>query len=589
MTTLKASIKAQSENPMLYVVKLLRLRWVIFTSGFKRAKPLQKALTIGLWLLILAVFIGSYLLSNYLLKQLKSPLILESGIDPTVFIEAIPALIVVAVFLLTLMASFRLLLQALYLAKDMDFLVSAPIPMRSVFLAKLLEAVLPNFILVLVFGLPVLISLGADGGFHAVYYPLIFLVLACIALGAAGISSLLVMAVVRIFPAKRVAEILTFLGAILILGISQSFNLMGDKLESLSPEQLTTGASLFTRLNSPWLPLAWGGRSLVEIGQENWLTGVFFLALTVGLSGMVFWLALSTAEHLYYSGWASLQVGTQQKKNHRTTEHRETNAVRTNILQHLLPVEIRAIIGKDIKLLRRDLNNLSQVIGGLIMGIVFAVMLLRSGGEPPAGQGEAPALITSLLRSGMAYGSMVIGLFVGWVFIARLALVAFSMEGRSYWILKTAPVSAGKQLAAKFLMAYLPTLILSWIYLLGIALLQKAPLTTILYGIPSIALILAGLCGINLAFGVRGVNLTWTDPRKMENGVAGVVGSIISILYQLITLLVFFGPPLVFPLLGISESIGMLTGLLVGGAITMLCTFMPLKMVKERVSTIGEE
>ena len=49
------------------------------------------------------------------------------------------------------MASFRLFLQALYLAKDMDFLVAAPIPMRSVFLAKLLEAILPTFILVLVF------------------------------------------------------------------------------------------------------------------------------------------------------------------------------------------------------------------------------------------------------------------------------------------------------------------------------------------------------------------------------------------------------------------------------------------------------
>jgi len=184
---------------------------------------------------------------------------------------------------------------------------------------------------------------------------------------------------------------------------------------------------------------------------------------------------------------------------------------------------------------------------------------------------------------------MVIGLFVGWAFIARLALVAFSMEGRSYWILKTAPVSAGKQLVAKFLMAYLPTLVLSWIYLLGIALLQKDPLTTILYGLPSIALILAGLCGINLAFGVRGVNLTWTDPRKMENGVAGVLGTIISIIYQLVTLVLFFGPPLGFPLLGLSEGSGMLVGLLAGGTVALLCTFLPLKLVKARVSTIGEE
>ena len=45
---------------------------------------------------------------------------------------------------------------------------------------------------------------------------------------------------------------------------------------------------------------------------------------------------------------------------------------------------------------------------------------------------------------------------------------------------------------------------------------KPAQLPTILYGLPSVASILAGLGGINLALGVRGVNLTWTDPRKME-------------------------------------------------------------------------
>jgi ABC-2 type transport system permease protein len=216
-------------------------------------------------------------------------------------------------------------------------------------------------------------------------------------------------------------------------------------------------------------------------------------------------------------------------------------------------------------------------------------MLLRSGGKPPAGNGEAPAMIMSLLRSAMAYGSMVIGLFVGWGLISHLALVAFSMEGRNYWILKTAPVSAGKQLVAKFLMSYLPTLILSWVYLLGIAILQHTPSTTILYGLPSIALILAGLDGINLALGVRSVNLTWTDPRKMENGVAGILATIVSIVYQLVTLLLFFGPPLGFPLLGISEGTGMLVGLLAGGTAALLCTILPLALVKERVYRIGEE
>jgi hypothetical protein len=138
-------------------------------------------------------------------------------------------------------------------------------------------------------------------------------------------------------------------------------------------------------------------------------------------------------------------------------------------------------------------------------------------------------------------------------------------------------------------MTYLPALILSWIYLLGVAALQHTPFTTILYGLPSIALILAGLGGINLALGVRSVNLTWTDPRKMENGLAGLLGTIVSIVYQLITLILFFGPPLGLPLLGISEATAMLIGLLAGGTVTLLCTILPLVLVKERVYRIGEE
>jgi ABC-2 type transport system permease protein len=589
MTTIETSIGFKPENLWFYVYKLFRLRWVIFVSSFKRAKPLRKILTILLGLLVLGVFIGCFMLTRSFLGLLKSPLFIESGVNPSVIVNAIPVLIVSSVFLLIMLTSFRLLLQALYLSNDMDFLVSAPIPIRAVFLSKLLETVLPNFILVVAFGLPVLLGLGAAGGYQLIYYPLVFVVLAFIALAAAGISSLLVMLVVRIFPARRVAEILTLLGAILFFVLSQSFNLMGKKLETISPEQISQGSQILSSFDNAWFPLAWGGRSLIDLGQEHWLSGVFFLALTVSLSAIVFWFALNTAERLYYTGWTSLQVSAQRKKNHQAINHRHLSAESSRIFRQLLPRQVGAIILKDFTVIRRDLNNLSQLVGVFIMGIVLAVMLLRSGGNPSAGSSEAPAQVMSLLRSAMAYGSMVIGLFVGWGLISRLGLVAFSMEGRRYWILKTAPISPGKLLVSKFLMAYLPALILGWIYMLSIAILQHAPYAAILYGIPSLALILAGLGGINLALGVRSVNLTWTDPRKMENGLAGIAGTIVSISYQLVALLLFLGPPLGLPLLGISEGIGVLVGLFAGGTVAVLCTILPLVLVKERVYRIGEE
>jgi hypothetical protein len=82
----------------------------------------------------------------------------------------------------------------------MEFLLSTPVPIRAVFVAKLLQAVLPNFSLILLFGLPVLFGLGASRVIR-------FCITACadrdgvLALAAAGLSSLLVMLVVRVFPA----------------------------------------------------------------------------------------------------------------------------------------------------------------------------------------------------------------------------------------------------------------------------------------------------------------------------------------------------------------------------------------------------
>ncbi len=590
MTALDASLKFQPAGLWFYVSKLVRLRIMIFASGFKRAKLSRKLLTIFIALLAVGACVGCYFLTTAFLKFVDSPLLVESGVDLGAFVEAIPALVVSLAFLLILLLSFGVLLQGLYLANDMDFLISAPVPIRAVFLTKQLQAILPNFVLVMLFGLPVLFSLGADGGYNFLYYPLVLVVLAVLSLAAAGLSSLLVMAVVRVFPARRVAEVLGLLTAIIIMVLSQMGNLSGlSSGSTMTPGQISQVTGFLSSLDSPWSPLAWAGRGLVDLGEGNWLSGLFFLGLTLVLSVGVFWLALNAAERLYYSGWASIQVSVQRKKNHRRARGIAAPRASAGLFGRLFRSQVGALVVKDFKGLWRDLRNLSQVIGIPIMGIVFAVMLLRGGGEMPAGKGEAPELIMDIGRLILAYGSMVIGLFVGWGLLARLALISFSMEGRSFWILKTAPISASKQLAAKFLMAFLPSLALAWLYLLAVALLQKVPATTLLYGLPAIALTLAGLCGINLALGVRGANLTWTDPRKMENGIAGCLGMIISFAYQLVALVLFFGPPIGLPLLGLSEGIGQIAGLLVGGAVALACAIVPLRLVKDRVYRIGEE
>src|SRR5450759_321249 len=131
------------------VWKLIRLRLLISFNGFKHARLIRKILTC-IAILGLLAFAGLILfLSWILLDFLRSPELAKYvGTDVTPFLQAVPVLIFTGLFLGILLSSFGVLLQALYLSGDMDFLLSSPVPIRAVFVTKLLQAVLPNLSLI---------------------------------------------------------------------------------------------------------------------------------------------------------------------------------------------------------------------------------------------------------------------------------------------------------------------------------------------------------------------------------------------------------------------------------------------------------
>ena len=299
------------------VWKLLKLRGRLIFSDFKRAKVRRKIVIGFVWLAILGVMVFVFGLSWALLGFLQSPTLQQAIGEMQHIIEAVPSLIVSATFFGILLTSFGVLLQGLYLAGDMDFLLSSPIPIRSVFLAKLLQAILPNLAIVSLFGLPVLLGLGVANNYSFLYYPFVLIVMAALALAAAGISALLVMLLVRIIPAKRIAEVLGFVGAILAMVMSQIGNIINFGEFTPGDEQLQQTLSTVERINSPWMPLTWGGRGLVALGEGDWLLAVGLLALTLGVCLGIFWLSLVTAERLFYAGWAGMQVVATKKKTKR--------------------------------------------------------------------------------------------------------------------------------------------------------------------------------------------------------------------------------------------------------------------------------
>ena len=576
--------------------KLIRLRLLLNWNSFKHAKTGRKILTIVLVILALAFTGFIFFLSWWLLGFLQSSKLTQyAGFDVTPFLQSVPVLIFALLFLGILFSSFGVLLQALYLSGDMDFLLSSPVPIRAVFVTKLLQAVLPNFGLAALFGLPVLYGLGISGKYNILYFPLVLLVMVALTLAAAGLSALLVMLVSRIFPPRRVAEVLGFLTGTISILCSQSgnlYNTMGRNV-TISGSQVNGAFALLMRFNTPWNPLNWAGQGLVDLGVGRWLAGLLLVALTVGLSALAFGFALVTAEHWYYSGWARMQVVATRKKTAHTHTRpaqsvpgiADTAGAQT---RRLLSAPVMAILQKDFLLYRRDMRNLSQLVTPLIFGVFYTVMFLRPGNPIFPDSPDMPAIFSSIGRLIATYGNIGMSLFVGWMMLGRLAGMAFSAEGRNYWMLKAAPLRTTHLLIAKFLVAYLPTLTLGMLFMVAVSILQKASPAMFLYGLLATALCLAGMNGILLAFGAAGANFNWSDPRRMNAGAIGCLGQAITALFLPITFGFFIGPLLLAAVFQWPQIYGYLAGGVAGTIVGAAGAIVPPWLVRKRVERLNE-
>jgi len=581
------------------VLKLLRLRLTILVNGFRRAKRRAKIgyIAIGVAILVMIGFVlfGSIALLNFL----HSPRLVQHIGNVTPLLESIPSVIVTVAALGILLTSFSVLLQVLYLSGDMDFLMSAPVPIRAVFVAKLIQAVLPNFSIFCVLTLPLLFGLGISSGYSFLYYPLVIFVLVTISLVAAALASLLVLVVVRFFPPRRVAEVLGFVVGITFFTLSQSGRFANFDFDKADSGQISGLLSIADRFNQAWSPLAWAGRGLVELGKGEWLPASGLLAASLIFTGFIFCLALIASEQLYYTGWASLKNNRRKSKKKAKVSrsipadgaiHTDgaTSIKRLNPLSRLIPLPVFAVLIKDLRLLSRDLSNLSSLVFPMVLGVVYAISMLRSGGKMPEGRGEAPAIFIEAGNMLMNYADIALTLFLGAMLVSNLAGFSFSREGKNYWLLKAAPLNAKQLLAAKFLVGYIPSVLICSIYLVVVGVLKHAPPFSIAVSLISMWMMMAGLSGVYLALGTKGARFVWENPSQIHRTI-GCVGFLIGMLFLLTCFMFFVAPAILAEFLHLPTITGQLAGLFLCGVASALAVVIPLVLVHGRVATLDED
>lgn len=361
---------------------------------------------------------------------------------------------------------------------DYDLVMSLPVPTRTVVASRvlLLYGMNLTFNLLLLLPAGVLYAVMVQPG--ALFYAGFLLSLCLVPLIPLVVSSLLGALITRVsagFRHKQLVTVLLSLAAVVavVCGsflLPQSEAALGDLARTLAET-----VNRVYPLTSLYLAGVTGGSVWALIG---------FMALSLGAFALFCWALASSYKRV----------------NSALTAHAARRAYRLDTLQSGSP--FAALYRKE---LRRFFSSSLYVLNtgvGMVLCLVFSVALLAVGAPKMAALMEMPELMDILSQ----FAPLALCFFIS---MAYMTACSISLEGKSLWILQSAPVSAGTIFASKVAMQLTLVLPLSLVsgVLWALALGSDALGVLMLLVVPSLFAVVMALLG--LVINLKLPNLGW--------------------------------------------------------------------------------
>jgi hypothetical protein len=586
-------------------VRLMAARWRIAYNSFARGarwRQLTYLLVAGALVFLGLMAMGvSYIMTRGVIEFTGNPRLAET----------IAATILNGGLMLCIVVSFTVALAALYLSRDLDMLLVAPVERRAVFFSKLLGGLLPTNMLVLVITAVPLIGFGLAmraypqaGPYGAPFVGAALIALLILPLIPMSVGSITVMIIVRRVSAQRLGEVVGLIVVAMTLSIALVAGSARQLQQALTVRDLL---GILQHLRSPLSPAEWLTNAIAAAGREDWPAAGQWFLITLGLSALGVGLMFVLSDRLYYEGWLHMQSADRQgrgggKLPWTRTDRAETLGAPSGLMRWL-PAPTVAVMRKDMRTIPRDLTNMAQVLSPLAIGVFFVLQQLlypiRIGGTDRPQPFVAPLL--AMLSAAIATG-------VSAMITARFGLTAFSAEGKNYWQLKDSPISRRQLLAGKYLVAYLPYLLLGT----GLVLLLEAARAVsdarlahaafvpalmaafrpglLLYAFFVVALVGAGTLAITLALGAARPNMNWDTPHEMLTPDVGCLSLVLYGLY-IVVAGTAVGLPAAVSGFGMLDHVGVLwaVGLAIGLSLTVVVVGGSLWLAAGELDAVGED
>ena len=465
-------------------------------------------------------------------------------------------------------------LSSFFLAKDLELLMASPVDWLSLYVSRLFETLLHSSWMVVLLSVPMLAAYGMafDGGFQFVLVAIAGFVPFMIIPAAAG--SAVTLLLVNIFPARRTRDILSVIGVLAAAGLVVLFRLIRPE-QLARPEgfrSLVEFISVLRGGSSPFLPSDWLQRMLMgSLTDRGDFLPVYLLWSTA--AGMVVVGAL-LHWRLFPIGFTKAQEGAQRFAREGTG----TRFLRWALAP--LGTLRRELVLKELRVFFRDSTQWSQLI---LLAVLVVVYVVNVRYLPLTGDGMTFFIVNVIPFMNLALSGFVLASIA-----ARFLFPAVSLEGRTWWLLRSSAMSMRDLLWAKFWTGTLPLLLLA----VGIVTATNVMLqvSAFMFAVSTVTLMTFAIAGLAIGFGTMYPRFESENAAQIPTSFGGLLFMMTSV--GLIGVVLILEARPIYAWLGARQAghavapTELVAGLAAAATVCLLATFIPLRIALRRLEAI---
>lgn len=505
---------------MTAVALLLTPLWLTWKNSFFRGgvswtrRLFLAALAVAFWL-------GTYLVIRRVLRYFETVYELGPGL-------AYQLLLIILLTFLSMLLFSNLVasLSTYFMARDLDLLHSTPVSSNSFFYARLIHTTVNSSWMVLFFSVPIFAAYESVFGGGWKLYLWVALILPLFLVIPAALGTFVTHLLVYFLPAKRIRDILFFIGLFAFLVMYFLFRFSQPE-RLVQPESFGSFMQFLTAMetpSSPFLPSSWSAEILAGTLFKRDTDAIFFFAL---LGSYALFLPLATSwisGAVYLDGWSKAQESRQGRRKLDWLDRALEWITRP------FPEFTRAIMLKDIRTFLRDTTQWSQ----LFLLVALVVVYLYNFKVLPLDRSPMPA---GTIRTIVSFANLALAGFVLSAIAIRFAFPAVSLEGKAFWILQTAPISLRALLWSKFWLNFVPLLVLGETLVFLSNLLLRVPPWMMFLSLATVFLLTIGIAAIGVGVGAMYPKFNFDNAAEIPTSFGGAVCMMVSIAFVGVTVM----------------------------------------------------